>query len=146
MRDFNLLFILGFDINYRELLDLINVVDFIYWCEVLILQSRLDICRFNASACLTGTSGDFVWYDPYTSAYFDSHTARDLSHTYNPYDDNFPTGYVLISDYNSSRRCASRPVAVVVAPVFPEEPMLPAVCPFIVTDSKHDIAAVFTLI
>lgn len=85
MRDLNLSFILRSDINYRELLDLVNVVDGFDWSKVPISKTLRGTIRVDSSLCRTGDSGDFVWYDPYTSELFDARTARDFSRTSNLY-------------------------------------------------------------
>lgn len=132
MRDINLAFVLGSDINYRELIDLVDVVDGVDWSEVPLSQALRGTRRVDSLPSRTGNGGDLVWYDSYTSSFIDARTAGDLSHTSPPYEDDLPAGFVFIIDDNIVRICSALPVPVVVAPVVPDVPIVPAPVPVVV--------------
>lgn len=146
MRYLNLAFVLWSDINYRELMDFFDVADGFDWFEVPRSQSRRGTRPVDSSPGLTGNSGYFIWYDPYTSTLVDSPTAHYRSRTSNPYEDDLPTNYVFVSDENGARRCFTHPAQIMVAPVVPDVPMVSASVLFVVPDSARVIAAVRTLL
>lgn len=146
IRDLILAFVLGYDINDRQILGLIYVVDSVYWSEVPISQARRSTRTLDASPGHTGNSGDFVWYEPYTGSFVDAHTTRDRSRTSNPYEYDLSTDYVILSDAKIARWCAACPVPVVLAPVLPYVQMRRASGLVVIPDSEHDIAAFLTLL
>lgn len=79
MRYLNLAFVLGSDINYRELLDFVDVADGVDWSEVPISEGRRGTRSVDASLRLTGNSGNVLWCDPHTSELVNARTARDMS-------------------------------------------------------------------
>lgn len=85
MRDLSLAFVLGSDINYRDLIDLVEVVEGVDWFEVPMSQACHGTHRVDASSVHTCNSGLFVWYDPYTNAFIHARTERDHSRTSHPY-------------------------------------------------------------
>lgn len=79
MRDLTLKFVFESDIYYRELLDLIEVVNGLDWSKFPISQARRGTRCFDASPGRTGSIRNFVWYYPYNSEFVDTNTTRDRS-------------------------------------------------------------------
>lgn len=146
MRYLNLSFLLNSDIYYEELIDFVYIFDGVYRSEVPISQVFRVTSSVDASPCITGNSGDFIWYDTYSSTFVDVHTARAISRTSNPYDDKFPASYVIFIDDFVAQRCASFPAPILVATFFPHVPMVLAPVPVVVPYSKRDLSAVRTLL
>lgn len=97
-RDIYLSFILGSDVNHRELLDLLDVFDSTDWSKVPVTISRRCIRRDYHSPSRASGSGFFVWYDPYTRAVTDSVTSRDSSRLRLQFGDDFPTCFMFVDD------------------------------------------------
>lgn len=72
---------IGSEVNHRELLDLIDVVDRIDWSEVPINQARRGTSRDYRSTGRSDKAGDFVGFDPYTRTIVYSVTAGVSSFT-----------------------------------------------------------------
>lgn len=51
------------------------------------------------------------------------------------------TDLVFVKDEKVARRCAARPVPILVAPIVLHVPMIPAPVPVVVPDSEREIAA-----
>lgn len=61
IRELDFSYVLGSDVNQRELCELLDVVDGVDWSEVPVSQARRGTHRIDASPGSTANDGDLVW-------------------------------------------------------------------------------------
>lgn len=126
-------------------MDLIDVIDVIYWSEVTFCQACRGTRWNDASTGRTANAGEFVWYEPYSRAVIGSVVARQGSRVVRIYADDLPTGFVFVDNADISHRCSlpARPVTVGKPPVI-DVTMVEA--PIVVTVVESNLLAARDLI
>ena len=99
MRILDLSLPLGSTANYRELLELINVLEHVQWELVPEDQRKRGAPRRSEfSPGRRGPGGDFIWYDPWTKTHLSCEAARALRDNPRVMPAGTPYGYVFEPD------------------------------------------------
>lgn len=98
MRELYLTFVLGSSVKSSQLVDLIDLLGGIDWCEVPASQAcRGSRCN-NFSPGLSSNASNYVWYDPLLRALVDERTVRSRASIYRVHEADLSPGFFFVED------------------------------------------------
>lgn len=112
VRELDLPFVIGSEVDYTELLEIVDVVDGINWMDMTVGQDRRGSRVQDASLCSVSTGGDFVLYDPYLKCIVDGDTARYHSKFRSVNSDKLPSDFLYVPEGSLSQLIDSQGVEV----------------------------------